>query len=189
MVGCLAARLARSCCCSRQSKRYGTVARDNRVIPTSTRPRACDTETMTSETKEHAATQKAFDEIVAYLKAGNSISWSCGHVAESLYADSFLAGGDASNITKGGKRGTLTSQLSTAALLSNDGGVTKVPISMTMNLDTGAVALAWGPDSKEVTLHVELVKRAAGQSASVDLVFAADSSSDLAGYSLLLMLI
>jgi hypothetical protein len=156
--------------------------------------------TMSTETQEHRATAHALDAVVAYISpaAGNEgISWSLSRVTESLFDDSFLAGGDASRFTASGRRGTLHSQQSDALFFSNAPGpsnvVTRVPIQLTFNLNTGTVHLSWTPPAqppRNISFKVELSKKVSpGQSADTDLFFSADSPSDDAAYTLLLMLI
>lgn len=151
---------------------------------------------MSVESKEHKATLKALDAITAYIKPGTNegISWSLSRVTESLFGDSFLAGGDASLFTPSGKRGTLNSQGSTAYFLDSAGGVpTQVPIVLSFDLNKGVVKLSWTPPGLSVatvTFRVEHYKTIKpGASADADVLFNADSASDNAAYTLLLMLI
>ena len=151
---------------------------------------------MTTEAHEHQTTLKALDEITAYIKPGTNegISWSLSRIAESLFGDSFLAGGDASRFTPSGKRGTLDSQGSTAYFLDSAGGIpAKVPILLAFDLNTGIVSLAWTPpgqSARTVTFKVEHFKTIRpAPTAGADILFNADSASDGAPYTLLLMLI
>ena len=151
---------------------------------------------MATESREHKATAKALDKITAYIQPGTNegISWSLSRVTESLFGDSFLAGGDASRFTASGKRGTLNSQQSTAYFLDGGGGVpTQVPIALSFNLNKGVVSLSWTPPAqpaKAVTFKVEHYKTISpAPNAGADVTFNADTASDGAAYTLLLMLL
>jgi hypothetical protein len=152
---------------------------------------------MTTEAKEAKATSEALDQVSKYIKPGinEGISWTLSRLTEDLFGDSLLAGGDASQFTASGKRGTLHSQESNAYLLSpsGDGETTVVPITLAFDLNEGVVKLSWTPSGeagKNVSFNVELdrkdVHAADGEGTYL---FHAENASDGAGYSLMLELL
>jgi hypothetical protein len=153
---------------------------------------------MTTEAQEHTATVKALNEISNWVKPGTNegVSWTLSRLTEDLFGDAFLAGGDASQFTPSGARGTLHAQLSTALFVVNAPGgtnaVDRVPITMTFDLNHGRVTLGWTPPGgapMTATFTVELSRKITTPSASAELLFHGDSGGGNAGYQLLIMLL
>src|SRR5438445_12204126 len=81
---------------------------------------------MATERQELRATNRAFDTIANWMKAGTheGISFQISRLTDDLFADSFLGGGDASRFTASGRRGELTGQLWRPYILASGGGGT-----------------------------------------------------------------
>jgi hypothetical protein len=91
------------------------------------------------------------------MKSGTNegISFEVSSLTDDLFTDSFLGGGDASQFTPSGHRGTLTSQLSNANILDSGGGAPhKFAIQFTFDLNTGKASENW---NNPVTGHAETV--------------------------------
>lgn len=149
---------------------------------------------MPSEQTEHQKTQKALGQVFDYISPGTNegISFSLSRLTDDLFTDSFLGGGDISLFTPSGNRGSIRSQLSHGHVLSSSGGApAQFPIDLKVNLSTGKGSGSWTlPDGtaqapKFALQHVRTVNAPEGKM----LLFAGETSSDGAVYSLALLLI
>src|SRR5579871_2844241 len=143
---------------------------------------------MPTETHEHHATDQAMEEMYQWLKSGTNegASFNVSRLTDDAFTDSFIGGGDISQLTPSGKRGTIKSQLSHAYILdSNAGPPKKIAIDLTIDLNTAKATLKFTPQSalQTATLSLDFTKTVNG-SAGKDLMFGADEVSDGAAYSL-----
>ena len=149
---------------------------------------------MPSERTEHRDTEQALTQVYDYISPGTNegISFSLSRLTDDLFTDSFLAGGDISLFTPSGRRGSIRSQQSNGWMLSSSGGApSQFPIELTVDLSSGTASGSWTlPDGAAQTptfevQHVKTVSRPEGTL----VLFAGETSSDDAGYSLALLLI
>jgi hypothetical protein len=149
---------------------------------------------MPSERTEHRDTEHALTQIFDYISPGTNegISFSLSRLTDDLFADSFLAGGDISQFTASGRRGTIHSQLSNGYVLASAGGApAEFPVSLTVDLNTGVASGNWTlPDGTAQSpsfdlQHVKTVNRPEG----IMQLFVGETSSDDGAYSVALLLI
>jgi hypothetical protein len=149
---------------------------------------------MTSELTEHRATVHALKEVFDYISPGTNegISFSLSRLTDDLFTDSFLAGGDISSFTPSGHSGSIRSQDSQGSVLSSTGGApSQFPVTLTIDLSTGTGSGSWTlPDgtAESPTFDVQWVKTVNRPEGTM-LLFAGETSSDDAAYSLALLLI
>ena len=115
------------------------------------------------------------------------ISFEISRLTDDLFTDSFLGGGDASQFTPSGHRGTLTSQLSNAYILDSGGSVPhKFAIQFTFDLSNGKTLGTWtNPvtgQAETVSVTLTFFKSATAPEGKY-YIFYGDKSSDKAGYS------
>jgi hypothetical protein len=149
---------------------------------------------MPSERSEHHKTQHALQQVFEYISPGTNegISYSLTRLTDDLFTDSFLAGGDISLFTPSGRRGSVRSQLSNGHVLSSSGAApTQFPIDLEIDLTSGKGSGSWnlpsGP-AQTPTFQLEYVKTVNRPEGTM-LLFAGETSSDDAVYSLVLLLI
>jgi hypothetical protein len=153
---------------------------------------AVSREAMASERTEHRATEHALGEVFDYIRSGTNegISVSLSRLTDDLFTDSFLGGGDISLFTPSAVRGSIRSQDSQASMLSASGGApSQFPINLTIDLSTGKGSGSWTlPDgtAQSPTFVVQWVKTAKRPEGTM-LLFAGETSSDDAAYSLALL--
>jgi hypothetical protein len=149
---------------------------------------------MPSEHHEHRETQHALERVYAYISPGTNegISFSLSRVTDDLFLDSFLAGGDISLFTPSSGRGSIRSQLSHGYVLAGGGGApAEFPVDLTLDLSTGNADGSWTlPDGTAQAphfglQHVDTLDTPEG----VRILFAGETTSDDAVYSLALVLI
>jgi hypothetical protein len=111
---------------------------------------------------------------------------------KDLFTDSFLGGGDISLITPSGQRGSIRSQDSQAWVLSSSGGApTSFPINLIVDLSTGDGSGSWtlrDGTALSPTFALQWVKSVNRPEGRM-LLFAGETYSDDAAYSLTLLLI
>jgi hypothetical protein len=149
---------------------------------------------MPSERTEDRKTRNALGQVFDYISPGTNegISFSLSRVTDDLFTNSFLAGGDISLFTPSGHRGRIRSQLSEASMLSSAGGApTQFPIELTVDLSTGEASGSWTlPDGTAQTPHFRLQHvRTLNRPEGKMLLFAGETSTDDAVYSIALLLI
>jgi hypothetical protein len=149
---------------------------------------------MPTERTENRETRHALTQVFDYISPGTNegISFSLSRLTDDLFTDSFLAGGDISQFTPSGRRGTIRSQLSNGNVLASAGGApAQFPVSLTIDLDTGSGSGDWTlPDGTAQTPsfqleHVKTVNRPEGSM----VLFVGETSSDDGAYSVALLLI
>jgi hypothetical protein len=156
----------------------------------------------TTETHEHALTQKALETLTTWGKnpnidGGENIVFSvCRQGAPS---DSFMALGDCTPFTPAGRRGVLNGQPSgstgqpTAYFFDFSGstvGVVAAPCTFSFDLNTGKVTLAGAFPNLPATLdfRVEYFKQFDGAGGE-NLLLYSDKSSDNGGYVIAMQLV
>lgn len=149
---------------------------------------------MPSEHTEHRDTQHALRHVYDYISPGTNegISFSLSRLTDDLFTDSFLAGGDISLFTPSGRRGSIRSQQSNGWMLSSSASApTQFPIELTVELSSGTGSGTWTlPDGTAQTPTFELQHiKTASRPEGTMLLFAGETSSDDAAYSLALLLI
>ncbi len=151
----------------------------------------------TTESQEHARTQKALDRITEWAKAlasghtpdgGENIAFSLTRQGGGLILDSFIGGGDCTPFTPSGKRGILHSQPppsspSTAWFIDSSSSSLQVPFTLTVDLNHATVTLQGAFPNIPSTLdfHLEFFKQFDGPMGD-SILFYSDKSSDNAGY-------
>jgi hypothetical protein len=149
---------------------------------------------MPTETTEDRRTHTALNKVLAYIRPGTNegISFSLGRLTDDLFTDSFLAGGDISLFTPSGAHGSIRSQDSNGWLLSSTAGPpSQFPIELRINLGTGAAKGNWtlpGGTTQSPSFRLQHVKTTR-KPEGTQLVFAGETSSDGAVYSVALLLI
>jgi len=149
---------------------------------------------MPSEHSEHQKTQHALRQVFDYISPGTNegISFSLNRLTDDLFTDSFLGGGDISLFTPSGHRGSIRSQLSHGYVLSSSGGTpAQFPIDLAVDLTTGRGSGSWTLPSgtaQSPTFWLQQVKTVNAPEGTM-LLFAGETSSDDAVYSLALLLI
>jgi hypothetical protein len=149
---------------------------------------------MPSEHREHRETQRALEQVYDYISPGTNegISFAFSRMTDDLFTDSFLAGGDISLFTPSGHRGSIRSQESNGYVLDGGGGVpAQFPIDLTVDLGDGRASGTWTlPDGTAQSPHCWLQHvRTLEVPEGIRILFAGESTSDDAVYSLALVLI
>jgi hypothetical protein len=149
---------------------------------------------MLTEQTEDRRTKSALKKVLTYIRPGTNegISFSLSRLTDDLFTDSFLAGGDISLFTPSGSQGSIRSQLSSGWVLSSTAGPpTQFPIDLRINLGTGMAKGSWTlPDgtAQSPSFRVQHVKTTSPPEGT-QIVFAGETSSDGAVYSIALLLI
>jgi hypothetical protein len=149
---------------------------------------------MPSERTENRRTRHALGQVFDYISPGTNegISFALSRLTDDLFTDSFLGGGDISLFTPSGHRGSIRSQLSHGYMLSSGGGApTQFPIALTVDLSTGKSSGTWTlPDGTVQAPHFGLQHvRTQNQPEGLLILFAGETTTDDAVYSLALLLI
>lgn len=156
-----------------------------------------------TEKHEHALTQKALDTLTKWGKnpstdGGENIAFSVSR--QGAPSDAFLAIGDCTPFTPGGKRGTLNGQApgdtgAPIAYFDNFGGavptVQQVPCTFSFDLNTGKVHLNGAfPNGlpSNLEFRVEYFKQFDGNGGE-NILFYSDQASDNAGYVIAMQLV
>ena len=150
---------------------------------------------MPTEHAERHATKEALIEVYDYISPGTNegISFGLSRLTDDLYTDSFLSAGDISLFTASGVRGVIkTNTGTTATMLDSGGGTpTSFPAELTLDLNDGTATGSWTlPDGTAQTpsFEVQYVKKTDRPEGALYL-FAGETSSDDAAYSVTLLLI
>jgi len=151
---------------------------------------------------EHHETEKALEELTKWGKnpnidGGENINFSTSR--QGAPSDAFLAFGDCTNFTPGGKRGTLNGAKvgntgAPLAFFDNFGGTVAVlqqlPCTFSFDLNNGKVTLSGAFPNLPGTLsfHVAYLKTFDGAGGK-NIMFYSEKTSDNAGYIIAMQLV